>query len=612
MSDPLSRSDLEQTYQRNLSAIRQIDPELAQRLDGVDVPEQAELTTGRDGSPTYCVRGQESDRWLGMTSMPTVSGPATLGNFDAGSGNVALAGIGQGIEARLLVDQLALSRAVFILEPDPTSLAMALRLHDLSAALAARRVILIVPTDADADAPVAPLFGALLRYLEQHAGVMPPERMLAWPWLSPTQTDLVRIILQRASTEITQRRARDLASLSSELAGHYPERSSAMPTRPTTLVVCLNPSAETCQVARELTQGAASLDWVVEPWLGDTPDRSTSLPLGHTIAEQRPDWVVLIDSVRGRLARVLPAGLPVVTWLTPWAQVDGDLVSGVGPGDRVAAMTDRAARRVAEAGLDAERVHVVPPGAMVPESYEPPPATYEVLTVSNAMTTDAEANGLTLDSHRALWHAAWRLIVDEAERYCDEHIEALLSRAEKRAGAAFQDPALRANLQRHINAVLGQTLVRREAYAAALRSGVPLTVRGRGWGDVEGIVSAWGGPIGTSARSAVYGSAKIVLHVDIAGNTTPDLLGAATSGAAVVARAHPSDQAPHGLTKLLEPGREILFFRRHSEMVGHIKRLLADEPARREMAERARTKLAEAHTVSHRLQALRKLAATES
>lgn len=608
MSQHLPHPDPDDTWQRNLSAIKQVDPDLANLLQNVAVPDGAELTTGRDGSPTYRIPGQDTDRWLGMTSMPTVSGPAVLRNFDLGSGNVALPGIGQGIETRLLVDQLGPSRAVIVLEQDPAALAMVLRLHDVSAALASRRLILIVPTEADAGAPIAPLTGALMRYLADHDGVIPPDRMLAWPWLSATQTDLLRMVLQRASAEITHQRTQALANLSATLADRYRDRVTDAPAKPSTLAVCLTPMAEACQIATQLVDSAGSHGWTAQAWLGNAPDRNTSLPLGRTIAQMQPDWVVLIDTVRGRLARVLPAGLRAVTWLTPWAQVDGEFVGGVGPDDRVATMTDRLAHHLVAAGLPADRVSVIPPGVLLRDQVAPASASCDVLAVADARATDAESNGLTLDSHRALWHAASRLIVDEAERYCDDDIERLLSRAEKKAGATFQDPNLRTDVQRHINAVLGQTLVRRKAYAAALKAGVPLTIRGRGWGDVDAVSSAWAGPVALAERAAAYASAKIVLHVDITGNTTPDTLLAAASGAVVVARAHPTDQANRGLTDLLEPGREILLFRKHSEMIGHIKRLLADEPARREMVDCARAKLAESHTMAHRLQELWELA----
>ncbi len=609
MTDPTPPHDADVTFQHNLAALRHVNADLAERLTTMPLPAGVEPAVGRDGSPTFKLRSLDGVHWLGYTSMPTVSGPALLRSFDPGEGNVVLAGIGQGIEARLLARRLAVNRAVFVLERDVAALALVLRVHDLADALAAGRLVLIVGDDPGE---------ALISFLNRHEGYMPPQRMLGWPWLDTPATDEVKGILQRATVEVTRRRAGTLGTVADELTTVY-ARPAPLPEHPRTLVICPHVEPQTCRLAGDVAAGLSASGAAGELYLGNAPATSHPLAAARRIAAFRPDAVLLIDAVRGNLDRVLPAGLPVAIWMTPWARLTPAAIEGIGPRDPVFAMTARVMADLAGAGLDPTRVAWLGPAVAscpAPDEDEAPSFEHEVVAVTDALPLAPEANGLTLESHRAVWAMARRLIEQRVERYTDDEVERVLAQAESSTGASFADRSLRRDFCRHINAVLAQTLVRRAALEALLRAGVDLDLFGQGWQEHASLGGRWRGPASLEDRAALYASAKIVLHLDVSGSVTPEVIAAASRGAVVVARSHPTDAGATGLWQLLEPGREILTYKRHAELIGHVKRLLADEPARRAMADCARARISEQHTMSHRLMtmwsALRRSAGTPS
>jgi len=534
--------------------------------------------------------------------MPTVSGPAILSRFDPGGGNVALVGIGQGIEARLLIERLDRNRAVFALEQDPTPLWLVLHVHDFAAAMEQGRLVPIMGEDPGE---------ALVRFLRDHEGYLAPERMLSWPWFEPQELGERTLLLQRALAQTNRHRSEAMMALTEELNRKW-LRGRAIPERPRTLLVCPHAGGEPHLLAGQVLSGLTELGWAADAWFADSPRTVHPLALGRRIAEFQPDLVIAVDGVRAGLGHVLPAGLSLASWMTPSARPSPNQVQGIGPHDRIFCMTGRVMKDLVACGAETDRVRWLPPAVhcVAPPSREDDRMRpYDIAALANASPLAPEANGLTLESHCAAWREAERVIRQQAERYTDDHVEHVLRAAEATTGARFTEAAWRRALCDQINAVLGRTLVSLAVFEAVLRSGLKLALWGRGWEQYPGLSGAWQGPIPNQGGFDVCRRAKLVLHVDVTGNLTMPLLSAAAAGAVVLARHHPTDQEPTGLSSLLTPGHDVLTFLRYSELIGHAKRLLSDEAARRSIADRARTVLTERHLMRHRLTTLRTLVA---
>jgi hypothetical protein len=102
----------------------------------------------------------------------------------------------------------------------------------------------------------------------------------------------------------------------------------------------------------------------------------------------------------------------------------------------------------------------------------------------------------------------------------------------------------------------------------------------------------------------VAASARIVLHADVTGQVGATALLAAGSGAVLLARSHPHDQAPGGLATLLSPDTEFLPFRLASEAVRRVRELLARPDFRQGIAAAAIRRCRAEHRPGSRLRLL--------
>jgi hypothetical protein len=109
---------------------------------------------------------------------------------------------------------------------------------------------------------------------------------------------------------------------------------------------------------------------------------------------------------------------------------------------------------------------------------------------------------------------------------------------------------------------------------AVATAGIGVRRFGAGWPSLPGGTP--GDSVVTVERQReVAASARIVLHAEVTGQVGATALLAAGSGAVLLARSHPHDQAPGGLATLLSPDTEFLPFRLASEAVRRVRELLA-------------------------------------
>ena len=129
----------------NIQAIAQRQPDVAALFERVTVPDDIELAQGRDGETTFRWPAQNGQRrWLGESSMPSVSSAALMAEFGLATGNILLPSLGHGWEAAFLLRQLPPHQAIFAWDCDPLIPALTLRLHDFSRHIASGRLVFAI------------------------------------------------------------------------------------------------------------------------------------------------------------------------------------------------------------------------------------------------------------------------------------------------------------------------------------------------------------------------------------------------------------------------------------------------------------------------------------
>jgi hypothetical protein len=323
-----------------------------------------------------------------------------------------------------------------------------------------------------------------------------------------------------------------------------------------------------------------------------------------------PAWALLLDVARQEMRDVLPGDIPAVSWFSAESGIDSALPARIGPRDWVAVTTPRLRQRAVSAGLPPDRLRLAPPVALYhpTEPLSMPDRLIDVALIADLAPTDPAHYGFHLESHVRLWNAAAQSIKGRIESFTAAQGRGLFEQAETKTGVRIADADVRAAM---IDALshgaadtmawlfIAQTLA---LHQSRRKAGQPLNVaiRGRGWGEL-------GRPCqGIAEAVEVLRSSKLVIHCAVAGGVTTGAIESATSGAALLVRAHPDQDQPGGVNDVFSPGA-FESFKTARELTDKMTRLLSDEPGRTDMATRAREWCLAHHTPATRLQQFRAL-----
>jgi hypothetical protein len=203
-------------FENNLFALSKYQPEGIDRLRESCGPLTLCPARGRDGAATFAWTDEGGlTQWLGRTTMPTVRAAALADAFQAGDGNVLLAGFGQGAEVDLLLKRFAPHQAVMVVEDCPWAAACVLKLYDFSAALRGGRLLVFSGADA---------WQTLEQFLAHHDGYLEPQRILSWPWFNAQQATEVSQRLKAINARLAAHRA---SGFSANLVRKVPTQASA-------------------------------------------------------------------------------------------------------------------------------------------------------------------------------------------------------------------------------------------------------------------------------------------------------------------------------------------------------------------------------------------------
>jgi len=591
--------------ERNLAALREVDPELARQL--TDLPDPAGpppiIARTRDGRLSFrLTRPDGSLGWFGRTSIPGVRAAALLDRFDAGRANVFFPGTAEGTEIEMLLHRLGHHRAIFVWEPETAHLKLTLRLHDLSGALLAKRLVLIA-------GPSEQLADALCRWLAKNPGHLCPNQMMMFPWQAPADIAPIRLAVEQAYQRTERDRQTALAQVHDRWRTTRRPQGTATADAPThLLILALHAVDEVWCTADALASAATKLGWqatiadIRSP--GDMHSLARALRV-HDSPHGPATLSILLDVVREQVADVLPAEIPTVCWLSHRADAFHRARQ-----EPVAVTAPELAATALAAGIDQKRLSVCPPPCLTPVApdsveHERP---VDVVMITDTGPIDAAALAPRLPSYAQIWKAAADLLSAQIETFTTDQAEAILSRTEEKARARIDEPRTREEMLRNLAVHLAPALLHRFIAARLKENGVDFRIHGPGWQTV--FPDQAGVHLTTiRQRTNVLRQAKLVIHADATGLLTGDALLAAGCGAAVIARQHASNTLLGGLDSLLSPDSEMLTFMAIRELIPALRRLLVDSENRRDLATKAMQRCLADHMPGARLEAL-KTAAT--
>jgi len=577
----------------NLDAVAVVQPQVVELLCAAEPPYELTPATGRDGAATFTYCDENGKlHWLGRTTMPIVRAPGLLASFDAGGGNVLLAGVARGDEAAQMLATLPAHQAVFVVEPAAWVLRMALSLHALETAIRLGRLPLFAGASAWED---------LERFLRERDGYLTPGRVLAWPWFRPAEIRDVTNRLSAIGAAVAASRERKLV----EVRGRCADASKPERTEPVVALLGAGVNPRLSRVADRIAAAVEQQRGTMQRLLPERPDRVHPCAIEGALAAARPDLCICPETNPDELAIRWPATARCALVAHQGAIWPG-WAAGLAEDVTIAVSTPAQAESLPAAGVDASRVWVCLPAAHPDVAFvEHRRADGNVLILGDAAPSNAEAAGLAYMSHRRVWEAMRARLMDGVAAGCAVDPEQMLADAERGADAGIGDRQVRAHLVVHVRDVLAPGCLRGACARALRAAGHAVTLLGAGWSaDVGADVVA--PPVTLDAQWVMDLAGRVGAVVAIEPNgLAPDLL-LDLMAAGVPAMVWMDDGSGAGsvVARLVEPGRHVWSFIDPGELVALVARCGA-EPAAGEALRRAASEhILQQHTWVHRLDGL--------
>ena len=568
-------------------------------LNSVELPQSGALVEGRDGSPTFRLDGSDGgSTWLGHSSMPTVSSPAVLEEFAFGSANVLLPSIGHGLEARQLLQMMAVHQAVFTWDADPLVPALALRLHDFSAEIRRGRLLLAVGPSAGQ---------ALLDCLECYPAHLPPMKIFSAPHLQPSEIHEIQVQAEAVAARQNNRLLRETAELAAQLTSGGARDASGRRL----LILSLIIDAEVSRVADALQRAARQAGIECLAHTVDRPGHIHIVSGAGQLAEFQPTDVILLNQVKGEWGDLLRNVPRCATWCVSPSANRAPLCEKVARQDVLWAIdgevsaklraTDRSTPEVRSLlpAADGSLFHAAELDAEALEEYGS-----DVAIVLSAVDFSPQAIGLKWDSHKELLDEIVALISTDPRRLDIEAADQLIDLAGRRTRVRLDSGEVRRDLARFISAGMAPTLTARKLLEVLSRGNVTCKLWGANWEMYpETANMRCGPPPSHDQRNKIYNAAKLIVHLRNDEWHRQHLLDALAAGACVLrhAESHSDASADPAWRELLSA---IPSFAAVPQASQTVRRWLAGEGRRSEAVAQAHRLVCEQHLMSHRLQTL--------
>jgi hypothetical protein len=582
------------TFQRNLSALALRQADLADRIRQVVPPAGACVVTGRDGWPAVRLPSSDTDlRWLGGTSMPSISAPAVLENFVDRGASVALPSIGSGYEPRVLAERIGDHSAVYVCEADPVKIALALAVVDVSEPLRSGRVVII---DSD-------IAESLAGFLIDHPGYDPPTQLFALPDAGGARVAAVTGAIKRASMLAEAKRRAHIQRLTETIGRLTPDPDAETPR---VLVLSIDAVGGAIEFSSRIEKALGRLGWAGARCVPASPEfRGTAARL-EAICSTKPDVAFFLNCAPGALRLQLPSGLLYASWFLESAALPAIALEGLVDCPHILAASTLVRDHLVARGAREESITVLETGVddrtFFPSGETPPldGAPCDVAVLCDGQDTTQAACNIGLQSHELLWARVTRLIEKAARTGGDLAVRPLLTTAERQTDRRLGDKALRDQFVAMITGRLVKTTVARTAIESL--ANVPgVAVWGANWHThptVRGIHRDKIPP--PQERNVLYNSAKVVV--------LPYADPAAVHHAqeALAAGCCPIMRQPEGeLLEMYPQTREIWAvipsFSKTEGLRDTVTALLNDAAKRGEIVKSMRHKLVSQHTVADRM-----------
>lgn len=615
--DPEEQQNALVRLERNIAALEKRDSPLATILLTLETPKNAQLVFARDGVVTYRFFDRDGHSvWLGDSSVPRVAAEVMVSAINAGKGNLAMSGIGQGSEAKLLLEKILPYEALFVVEHDTAMLKLVLCLHDFSSDIENGCLVLLSGSN------VAKL---LEEFYLSHQGYGIVANVLRLARLSKSENEHFADQVSLAMKSMAVHAGKICEKLLAKQSPMPLSKNMEAIAKATTdddysglrVINCTNTDTaiDYC-TSRDSLAGLQALGaWT--DWLKlDRPEVISHVAQLRRLDISRANIVLLVDMLRGDLGTKLPGQVVCATLLRNGAAAmlerGGELRKRMAECDFIFPSEIDDVAVLVDAGCCAERVAYLPQGVNVElfrknnlSQADVQQYGCDVAVVANRPSIDPQAYGIRQETHEKLWQAIIVEIRRDPAAYCHGHAEELLQRAEH-CGVSLHEDDLRQQFVALIQHCLGETIMRDEYCRTLANAGVNLRIWD--WAPLHRTesttaTSQWkNSPVsdyvaGTIGRdeslNRLYNAAKIHLHISANGQLDALLLDGIAAGSFFLVRHCPTIKHKGKIGDLFQLGKELITFETTENLLEKLRYYLEHDDERQSIADLAQKKVIE-------------------
>jgi hypothetical protein len=462
-------------YAANRAALATLEPAALSAL--TDSPPENEWIFARDGSLTVMLPDQQ---WWGGCSLPRRAGQFMFKTLEIrGVVGCFLAPI-HAAHIRIALDKLEAHQAILAIVPDPHVLQVLLHCENFAADFCAHRLWFAAGENWESD---------LAQILTQNPGLPTPGEFIRAISADNTLPDQLISPAQKAFALETTRRSAEVQSILT--ASHQPPVQRT-PTRSRTFFVVApshfrlwNDAPMT--LARILGSSQACPEQACAVRLFDSDNPASASPLGLARGVVGADAVLTANLARADLPAVIPAHMPIITWIT-LPRIPAPAPAA--PRDALLLADPAWLARARAQGWPDDRIQLAAwPAAQQSTSVDDPAISHvaSLIADTHALVPPKKINEFS--SHLLLWD----LIDQELRRdpfQLKNDIDAYLTPRVAR----FQIDPQSFNKSLFIEHLIVPAY--QQAVARALiAQGVPIRLYGNGWDQIESLAAHAGGPI---------------------------------------------------------------------------------------------------------------------
>ncbi len=601
-----------QIYQNNLEALKVTNPKLADLISDAALPDNYTLDITSDGSFSFRISNPDNtSSWLGQRSAPLIAAQADLTRLDLGCSNAAMNGFGDGYTIVELLDRFMPYQAIFVLEKDMVNILANLSIHDLAEPIRSGQLVIIHSSNP---------FDALNEFLINNPGYQIIEKSLYVHRISEQENNQFNMQITATVENAVSSTVELSQQLNAKLKALEPHPFSTSSNDQLTIssLPCGNNPTDLI-VTRNFLDGFNNFN--VNTYFNSfsSPHKATTLAQTSDIIEQKPDAILLTNSLRNMANYPIPESLPIISILPNFStDFAAELEeNAIGPNDVIICpknaidkLPDKLKQQAIQLNPCVNQKVYKPLSLQQLQQYSndlgsiPTPADVIMLTSRNSL--DPEDYNVFLSTHQNLLSSALDNIADNPASYNSSLAQVYFDKAARKHSLKISDQETKERLQL-IFQQLAESITQDIYGKSLIKENIPLSVLPlrqylkNTIDTIDSLPDEWEhSPLNSHLTAMVTDShqlntilnyAKIALFTHNDGILTQPMLNAAAAGLLVMTKAHPKDTRSDGIKAVLTPGSEIITYSSPQDMCRKVRLYLDNEQKRNEITLNAVNKL---------------------